>query len=42
VKLFHLRMEEKERGIPSVKMGDWIGKLFGETCDQIHGACEVK
>jgi glucoamylase len=42
VKLFHLRMEETDRGVPAVKMRDWIGKLFAETCDQIHGACEVK
>ena len=21
---------------------DWIGKLFSETCDAIHGACEIK
>jgi GH15 family glucan-1,4-alpha-glucosidase len=42
VKLFQLRMEEMERGVPGVKMRDWIGKLFAETCDQIHGACQVK
>jgi hypothetical protein len=35
-------MEEMERGVPGLKMRDWIGKLFAETCDQIHGACEVK
>jgi len=42
VKSFHLRMEEMERGAPGVKMRDWIGKLFAQTCDEIHGACEVK
>jgi hypothetical protein len=35
-------MEERERGVSGSKMRDWIGKLFAETCDQIHGACEVK
>jgi oligosaccharide amylase len=35
------RVMQKER-IPYDRAEDWIGKLFAETCDAIHGACLVK
>jgi GH15 family glucan-1,4-alpha-glucosidase len=35
------RMAMRESVIPQ-RTEDWIGKLFGETCDAIHHACEVR
>jgi glucoamylase len=35
------RFSQKEH-VSFDRMEDWIGKLFTETCDKIHGACSVK
>jgi GH15 family glucan-1,4-alpha-glucosidase len=35
------RITDKAASI-SHRMDDWIGKLFAETCGDIHGACEIK
>ncbi|MGD2125368.1 MAG: glycoside hydrolase family 15 protein [Desulfobacteraceae bacterium] len=42
MQLYQSRMARKEAEVPSAKAEDWIGKLFAETCDVIHGACRVK
>jgi len=36
------RVRMKETGVSRDWMEDWIGKLFAETCDRIHGACLIR
>jgi glucoamylase len=36
------RMAEKEEIVYYKRKEDWIGKLFTETCNTIHGSCSVK
>jgi glucoamylase len=36
------RVSMKETGVSLDRMEDWIGKLFAETCDRIHGACLIR
>lgn len=36
------RSVEIETGGAYPRHDDWIGRLFGETCSAIHGACKVK
>jgi GH15 family glucan-1,4-alpha-glucosidase len=38
----YLRRMAVERGIIPDRQQDWIGRLFGSTCDAIHGLCRVK
>ena len=36
------RIAAKEADVSYERMEDWIGKLFTETCNTIHGACLVE
>jgi GH15 family glucan-1,4-alpha-glucosidase len=36
------RTADKESALLAYRTQDWIGKLFGETCTAIHGACEIR
>jgi GH15 family glucan-1,4-alpha-glucosidase len=38
----YIRRTTKEERISYDRTEDWIGKLFSETCEAIHGACLVK
>lgn len=38
----YIRRITKRKRISYDRTEDWIGKLFSETCDAIHGACLVK
>jgi len=39
----YLRLKAgKEWAIATAKREDWIAKLFSDTCDAIHGACQIK
>jgi hypothetical protein len=39
---YMVRLAEIESGKSTPRHEDWIGRLFGETCSAIHGACKVE
>jgi GH15 family glucan-1,4-alpha-glucosidase len=38
----YIRRITEQKGAPHDRFEDWIGKLFGQTCNSIYGSCRIK